>query len=66
MEGIDRETRAETATAPDGVVHDLATPNKTVCGQVAGSWSKEVTALQAMGLVAFCKDCAAGPTGGQS
>jgi hypothetical protein len=48
-----------TATAPDGVVHQLADRATTRCGLAAGSWSRAVTDLQRLGLVVFCADCKA-------
>ena len=49
-----------TATAPDGVVHQLAGDGAmTRCGQSAAGWSRAVTDLQRLGLVVFCADCPA-------
>lgn len=48
-----------TAAAPDGVVHQLADSNMTRCGLPAMGWSRTVTRLQELGLVAFCADCEA-------
>ena len=47
----------DTATAPDGVVHQLADKAATRCGLLASGWSREVTDLQRLGLVIFCPDC---------
>lgn len=51
----------ETATAPGGIVHYLAGDNTTRCGQPATGWSREVTQLQELGLVPFCKACEQAP-----
>jgi hypothetical protein len=48
-----------TATAPDGVVHQLAGATTTRCGLPATGWSRAVTWLQELGLVTFCADCKA-------
>ena len=46
----------ETATGPDGVVHQLD-GQMTKCGKNAAGWSRAVTGLQLAGLVIFCPDC---------
>jgi hypothetical protein len=48
-----------TATGPDGVVHQLADGSMTRCGLNAGRWSRAVTGLQRLGLVVFCPACKA-------
>ena len=48
---------SKTATEPGtGIVHKLD-GGMTKCGKDASGWSREVTALQALGLVAECKEC---------
>lgn len=50
-------TEPTTATDPNGVVHTLAGPDLTACGERATGWSRAVTELQQIGLILFCSKC---------